>query len=69
VGSGVGRPLVAVASAGDDAFAQARVGREDAMVAVAVDAGRRDEAAHGGEKFQGREDEDGATVAGGPRRV
>jgi hypothetical protein len=37
------------------------------VVAVAVDAGRRDEAAQRGEKREGREDEDGAAVAGGSR--
>ncbi|MGH7752351.1 MAG: hypothetical protein ACREN5_06015, partial [Gemmatimonadales bacterium] len=47
---GVGRQLAVVAAQGDDAFAQVRVGREDAMVAVAVDAGWRDEAAERGEK-------------------
>jgi hypothetical protein len=35
-------------------------------MAVAVAAGRRDEAAKGGEEFDGRDDR--ATVGGGPRR-
>lgn len=39
------------------------------MVAVAVDGGRRDEAFEGGEELEGREGEDSAAVAGGPRGV
>ncbi len=54
---------------GEDVFAQARVGPENAMIAVAMDAGRRDEAAEGGEELEGREDEHGATVRRGPRRL
>jgi hypothetical protein len=38
------------------------------MVAVAMDAGRPDEAAECGEEFQGREDENGAPVERGARR-
>jgi hypothetical protein len=38
------------------------------VVAVAMDAGRRDQAAQCGEKLEGGEGEDGATVAGGSRR-
>jgi hypothetical protein len=54
-GGGVERRLVVTAQ-GDDVFAQARVGRKDAVVAVAVDAGRRDEAADGGEKLESLHD-------------
>jgi hypothetical protein len=39
------------------------------VVAVAVDAGWRDETTDGGEELEGREDEDGAAVAGGSRGV
>ena len=49
-------------------FAHARVGRLHAVVAVVVDAGRRDEAAEGGEEFEGREDEHRATVGRGGER-
>jgi len=74
MGGGIDRPVAVVQFAvvtthGDDVQAEARVGREDAMIAVAMDAGRRDEAAEGRKKFQGGEDEDGATIGGGPRRV
>jgi hypothetical protein len=41
---------------------------EVAVVAVAMDAGRRDQAAECGEKLEGGEGEDGAAVAGGSRR-
>ena len=68
-GAGIDRQLVVVAAHGDDPGAECGVRREDAVVAVAVDAGRRDETADGGEKFEGREGEDGATVGRGPRRV
>jgi hypothetical protein len=50
MGGGIDRPLAVVQFAvvtthGDDVQAEARVGREDAMIAVAMDTGRRDEAA------------------------
>lgn len=53
---------------GDDARAQAGVRCEDAMVAVAVDARRRDEASERGEEVERREDEQGAAVGCGARR-
>jgi hypothetical protein len=53
----------------DDPFAEAGVRGKDAVIAVAVDAGWRDEAGEGGEKLEAREGEDGAAVAGGTRRV
>jgi hypothetical protein len=37
------------------------------MIAVAVDAWRRDQSTQRGEKLEGREGEDGAAVAGGTR--
>jgi hypothetical protein len=40
------------AAEGDDAGAEPGVGREDAVVAVAVDAGGRDEAGEGGEEIE-----------------
>jgi hypothetical protein len=46
-----------VAAQGNDTLAQERVRGEDAVVAMAVDAGRRDEAADSGEKLEGREGE------------
>jgi hypothetical protein len=59
----------------DDPFAEAGVRGKDAVVAVAMDAGRRDQAAQRGEQpkrsegrrrqREGREGEDGAAVAGG----
>jgi hypothetical protein len=49
----------------DDPFTEAGVRGKDAVVAVAMDAGRRDQAAESGEKLEGREGEDGAAVAGG----
>jgi hypothetical protein len=52
----------------DHPLAYASVGCEDAVVAVAVDAGRRDQAAQRGEKLEGGEGEDGAAVAGGSCR-
>jgi hypothetical protein len=42
---------------------------EDAMIAVARDAWRWDQAAQRGEELEGREGEDGAAVAGGSRGV
>jgi hypothetical protein len=57
-----------VASEVDHLLAQARVRCKDAVVAVAVDTGRRDEAAQCGEKLEGGEGEDGAAVAGGSCR-
>ena len=54
---------------GDDAGAEPGVGREDAVVAVAVDAGRRDEAGEGGEEVERREGEDGAAVERGAWQV
>jgi hypothetical protein len=56
-----------VAAEGDYPLAQARGRCEDAVVAVAMDAGRRDQAAQCGEKLEGGEGEDGAAVAGGSR--
>jgi hypothetical protein len=56
-----------VAAEVDDPLAQACVRCEDAVVAVAMDAGRRDQAAQPGEKLEGGEGEDGAAVAGGLR--
>jgi hypothetical protein len=44
-GQGHDRHLAVVAAHGDDGFAQACVGCEDAVIAAAVDGGRRDEAA------------------------
>jgi hypothetical protein len=55
-----------LASPGGDEAAQSGIGGEDAVVALAVDAGRRDEAGEGVEKFEGREREDGAPIGGGP---
>jgi hypothetical protein len=51
----------------DHLLAQASVGCKDAVVAVAVDAGRRDQAAQCGQELERREGEDGAAVAGGSR--
>ncbi|HUF31424.1 MAG TPA: hypothetical protein VMM77_12300, partial [Gemmatimonadaceae bacterium] len=62
------RRLAVVAAEIDDPFAQPCVGCEDAVVAVAVNAGRRDQAAQRGEKLEGREGEDSAAVADGSRR-
>jgi hypothetical protein len=56
-----------VAAEVDDPLTQAGVRCEDAVVTVAVDAGRRDQSAERGEKLEGREGEDGAAVAGGTR--
>jgi hypothetical protein len=42
-----------VAAEGDDPGPEACVGGEDAVVAVAVDAGRRDQAGEGVEKLEG----------------
>jgi len=53
------------AAQSDDAGAEPGVGRKDAVVAVAVDTGRRDEAGEGGEKVEGREGEDSAAVERG----
>jgi hypothetical protein len=50
---GVARRLADVAVELDDPFAQARVRCEDAVVAVAVDTGWRDESAQCGEKLEG----------------
>jgi hypothetical protein len=49
-----------VASEVDHPLAQARARCEDAVVAVAVDAWRWDQAAECGEELEGREGEDGA---------
>jgi hypothetical protein len=71
IGWGVGQlthRFGAVAAEIDHPLAQARVRGEDAVVAVAVDAWRWDEAAQRGEKLEGGEGEDGAAVAGGSRR-
>ncbi len=68
-GGSIARPRAVVAAEGDDLLAQSSVRGEDAVVAVAVDAGWRDEAAQRSEKLEGREDEDGAAVAGGSRGV
>jgi hypothetical protein len=73
VGTGDGRGrrglFVAVGGChGDDASAQAGVGCEDAMVAVAVDARRGDEASERGEEVERGEDEQGAAVGCGARR-
>jgi hypothetical protein len=59
-----------VAAELDHALARESVRCENALVvvAVAVDAGRRDQAAQRGEELERREGEDGAAVAGGPRR-
>lgn len=43
----------AVASQGDDVGAEARIGRQHAVVAVAVNPGRRDQAGEGVEKLEG----------------
>ena len=50
------------------ASAQAGMGREDAVVTVAVDARRRDEASERGEEVERREDEQRAAVGCGARR-
>jgi hypothetical protein len=57
------------AAEGDDAGAEPGVGRQHAVVAVAVDAGRRDEAGEGGEEVERREGEDGAAVERGAWQV
>jgi hypothetical protein len=74
---GVARRHDSVAAEGDYPLAQARVRCEDAVVAVAMDAGRRDQAAQCGEQpkrsegrrrqLEGGEGEDGAAVTGGSR--
>jgi hypothetical protein len=61
---GLGRVGV-VASEGDDPGPEPCVGGEDAVVAVAVDAGWGDQAGEGVEKREGREGEKGAAVRGG----
>jgi hypothetical protein len=71
IGCGVGqltRRFGVVAAGMDHVRAQARFRGEDAVVAVAVDAWRWDEAAERGEKLEGGEGEGGAAVAGGSRR-
>jgi hypothetical protein len=47
------RRLAVVAAEGDRPLAQPGVRGEDTVVAVAVDAGRRDEAGERGEKLEG----------------
>ena len=66
------RGLAAVAIGavqGHDAGPETRIGGEDAVVAVAVDAGRGDEAGKGGEELERREGEDRAAVGCGSRQV
>lgn len=53
---------------GDDARAQAGIGREDAVVAMAVDARGWDEAGECGEEFERGQHEQFAAVGRGPRR-
>jgi hypothetical protein len=54
-----------VAAEGDDPGPQPCVGGEDAVIAVAVDPGRRDQAREGLEKLEKREGEESAAVGGG----
>ena len=63
-----GRPAVAVAAEGDDVGPEPRVGRQDSVVAVAVDAGWGDQTGEGVQKLEGREGEEGAAVGGGTGR-
>jgi len=53
----------------DDAGTEPGIGGEDAVVAVAMDAGRRDQAGEGGEELERGEGEDGATVGCGSGQV
>jgi hypothetical protein len=53
---------------GDDPLSQACVGGEDAVIAVAMDAGRRDEAAERLEEVEGREAEEIGTAGKRPSR-
>jgi hypothetical protein len=62
---GVPRRHDSVAVEVGDPFAESGVRGKDAVVAVAVDAGRRDQAGERGQELEGREGEDGAAVAGG----
>jgi hypothetical protein len=78
VGALEGEDLLGAAQ-GDDAGAEPGVGRQHAVVAVAVDAGWRDEASEDGEEpersagrrrqVEGREDEDGAAIERGSGQV
>ncbi len=54
-----------VASEGDDPGPEAGVRGEHAVVAVAVDPGRRDQAREGFEKLERREGEEGPAIGGG----
>lgn len=70
-GAGVG---IGVVEVGDGlglggAGAEPGVGGEDAVIAVAVDAGRRDEAGKSGEEVERREGDDGAAVGCGTGQV
>ena len=65
VGSFDGLYVQPLASEGDDAGTEPCVGGEDAVVAVAVDPGRRDQPGEGVEELKGREGEEGTPVRGG----
>jgi hypothetical protein len=54
-----------VVAEGDDSGSKSCIGGEDAVIAVAVDPGRRDQAGEGIEELERREDEEGAAVGGG----
>jgi hypothetical protein len=58
-----------VAAEGDDPAPEARVGGEDAVVPVAVEPGRRDQAGESVEEFEGGEGEDRTAVGGGAGRL
>ena len=54
---------------GYDVGTEPRVGSQDAVVAVSVDARRRDQAREGVQEFERREGEEGAAVRGGTGRL
>ncbi|MEJ2582741.1 MAG: hypothetical protein P8127_14065 [Acidobacteriota bacterium] len=56
-------------SEGDDVGPEPCVGGQHAVVAVAVDPGRRDQPREGLEELEGREGEEGAAVGGGTGRL
>jgi hypothetical protein len=64
-----GRTRFQAAGQGGDALPQTGVRREDAMIPVSVDARWGGQAGERGEKLQGREDEQGAPVRRGARRL
>lgn len=53
-----------VVAEGEDLGPEPRVGGQDAVIAVAVYPGRRDEAGEGFQEFEGRGGEEGAAVGG-----